>query len=750
MSDNKKTNEQLIKELAELRQENNSMKLKIAELSKTKEDFTANEESYFSLFKNSYDAILLTEPNGRIISANKAACEMFLRTEQEICGLGRSGLVDETDERLSVLLEERKRNRYARGELTLIRGDGSKFEAEVTSKVFSDKDGNDITSMIIRDITERKRAEEELKESEDRYKSLSTLTTEGIMIHKDGVILDANLSFAKLSNYSTPEELIGMKGLEVIPMTTESRQKIIAHMQSGSNDKYEIELIGKDGKLFHAETFGKNITYNGQNARLISMLDITERKQVEYALKESEERYRLLTESSPDAIMIYSDGIIVYANPSAKVLFSANNSDKLIGTPIFNYVHEDNIPVVKDRISTIIYGKEHIPIIEDKLIKMDGTIFDAEVSMIPFNYKGKSSVQVIIRDISDRKKTEQALIKSEQKYTNLVENITDVIFSVNTDGILDYISPVIKYVAEYEQNEVIGHNFGEFIYPDDHDKLFETFKKIIAGESQSSEYRIITKSGEIRWLWSSGKPNTEGDKIIGITGILSDITERKKAEEEIQQAHEELKQLYKYQEEIKENERAAISREIHDELGQSLSALKMDLGWTRNKVVKDTKLKMKIDGMLDIVNDTIKNVQRISADLRPGLLDDLGLVPAMEWYLQEFEKRTGIKINFKTDNVEYPSEKLNIALYRILQEVMTNIIRHAFAKNVEVNLNRNEDSIIFEVIDDGIGIKKEKIDSIKSLGLIGIRERLKPFGGSMKITSARKKGTKLRIIIPFY
>jgi signal transduction histidine kinase len=179
-----------------------------------------------------------------------------------------------------------------------------------------------------------------------------------------------------------------------------------------------------------------------------------------------------------------------------------------------------------------------------------------------------------------------------------------------------------------------------------------------------------------------------------------------------------------------------------------LSVLKIDLNWTKANYGKGEEAIKKIYSMIDIVNDTIKSVQRISSDLRPGILDDLGLIPAMEWFCQEFEKRTGIKCHLNLGDFESTNEKKNLALYRILQEATTNVMRHANAKNLYVKCIRGEDSVFLEIMDDGTGMKQEKIDSSKSLGLIGMRERIKQFDGRLDIKSTMHVGTTISVYVP--
>ncbi len=157
----------------------------------------------------------------------------------------------------------------------------------------------------------------------------------------------------------------------------------------------------------------------------------------------------------------------------------------------------------------------------------------------------------------------------------------------------------------------------------------------------------------------------------------------------------------------------------------------------------------KLKSMIELVSGTIMDVQRISSDLRPGILDELGLVSAIEWYCDEFEKRSGIKCNLKLDNSDYSDSQINLVFFRVLQETLTNVLRHAKASSVNIILHKSDRGITMSVKDNGIGITKEQIESYRSLGLIGMRERVKQFNGTIDISSKTDKGTKLVIFIPF-
>ena len=209
-----------------------------------------------------------------------------------------------------------------------------------------------------------------------------------------------------------------------------------------------------------------------------------------------------------------------------------------------------------------------------------------------------------------------------------------------------------------------------------------------------------------------------------------------------------LEQLYRHLDDIREEERLNISREIHDELGQALTALKIDLGRTRDKAGKDPEIYGNFNAMLRQLSEMIKNVQRISSELRLGILDDLGLAPAIEWYCDEFEKRTGVTCITDLDEIQGLNSKKSLAVFRILQEALTNVARHANSKNVEIILNYSGDSITLVVHDDGIGITKEKSESFNSLGMRGMQERVRQFNGRFEISGEKNKGTKLRVVIP--
>lgn len=232
--------------------------------------------------------------------------------------------------------------------------------------------------------------------------------------------------------------------------------------------------------------------------------------------------------------------------------------------------------------------------------------------------------------------------------------------------------------------------------------------------------------------------------------LQDEITERKRSEEELKQSRERLRDLASHLQSIREEERGRIAREIHDELGQALTALKMDIHWVCQRLSKDQKLLLeKTRSMSKLIDTTVQSVQRISSELRPGLLDDLGLSAAVEWQADEFQNRTGIQCETISDPEDIALDQaFSTAIFRIFQEALTNIARHANATRVEVILKKKSGKVELTVRDDGQGITEKQISDARSFGLIGIRERVHSFRGDLIITGTSNKGTSVKVSIP--
>lgn len=229
-----------------------------------------------------------------------------------------------------------------------------------------------------------------------------------------------------------------------------------------------------------------------------------------------------------------------------------------------------------------------------------------------------------------------------------------------------------------------------------------------------------------------------------------DITDQKRAETELKKSQEELRSLAGHLQNLREQERKLMAHKIHDELGQELTVLKMDLSFLKEKLPIDQKDLLDLTkSMMKTIDKTVRTVRRISAELRPTLLDDVGLISAVEWYIEEFQKRTKIKCEFFTDNGDLnPDIKKSTVLFRVLQEALTNVARHAAATRIKVSLSTKPDKLILKIRDNGKGITQTQISSSKSFGILGIRESMFSLRGKMEIKGIPDKSTTIKVSLP--
>ncbi len=362
-------------------------------------------------------------------------------------------------------------------------------------------------------------------------------------------------------------------------------------------------------------------------------------------------------------------------------------------------------------------------------------------------------------EIMRRIQMEKDLIESQRFVHRIADATPDLLYlhDVIDDNNI-YVNPRVKDILGYGPEEIrrMGPSFfNTLIHPDDaavRESLLDRFADAPEGAIVESEFRLKNASGEWRWFSSRDvifKRTSDGLLKI-ILGIAQDITEKKAAEEELKKSREQLRTLLAHLQSVREDEQARISREIHDELGQSLTALKMDLAWMVRRLDKEQKpLLEKANLMAKLIDMNIQTVKRISAELRPGLLDDLGLTAALEWQAEEFHSRTGIpcELFINPEDIELDRD-LSTTIFRVFQETLTNVVRHAEAKKVMVDLRRTGQEVILTVRDDGRGITEKQVASPTSIGLIGMRERIRFLDGTVKITGGRRGGTTVTVKIP--
>ncbi len=472
--------------------------------------------------------------------------------------------------------------------------------------------------------------------------------------------------------------------------------------------------------------------------------EIAGRRHVEEALRESEIRFRHVTEAAFEGLAVTERGRLIDVTGKLAKLFGYQRSE-LIGKSIAKLI----APNVRSDTLTKILSGYSLPY-ESICLKKDKTILPVEVCGKNYSSKGRALCVTAIRDITRRKIAEKVLQESESKYKTLTENSLTGIF-IHQNGKLIFVNDKFAAMHGYKPEELLRKSHLLLVHPDQRKNMKGMASKRLKGKSVPQQYEVrrITKQGTTLWcemmatlIQYKGKP--------AIMGNLIDITERKLAEVAIKESEEQLRNLTTYLQKIGEVERTNIAREIHDELGLGLTVLKIDLSWLRKRLPEhEMQLREKADTMTQLIDKTIRTVKKISTELRPGLLDDLGLAAAIEWQAEEFQKRTGIQCKITIDPVDITFDRdRNTAVYRIFQETLTNVARHAQATEVNVSLRQREGQLELKVRDNGRGITEKELANQKSFGLIGIRERVKIFSGINIIKGVPGKGTTVTVRMP--
>ena len=385
------------------------------------------------------------------------------------------------------------------------------------------------------------------------------------------------------------------------------------------------------------------------------------------------------------------------------------------------------------------------------------------IGSLKFNDKGEPITMVAtIRDITEGKKAAKELQESEERYRGLLNNLDAGIVVHAPDTSIITSNPKASELLGLSVDQMKGKMAidpaWKFLREDNTALPFEEYPVNIIRVQKKGFNNIILGvnrpvTNDIIWLVVNGFPVFENkNELIEIVISFIDITERKKAEKEIETNSELLRELYINSQNIREEERTNIAREIHDELGQQLTGLKMDLSWiTRKLKSSDEVISKKLLGTISLIDRTINTVRKIATELRPSILDDLGLVAALEWQGEEFGKRSDIKVNFTSNlNETILQSDIATALFRIYQELLTNVARHSGATLVNTSIYVNNDQLHLSVQDNGTGFDADDIISKKTLGLRGIKERTNLIGGIYEIKTKPGDGTFVLISVPLH
>jgi PAS domain S-box-containing protein len=351
-----------------------------------------------------------------------------------------------------------------------------------------------------------------------------------------------------------------------------------------------------------------------------------------------------------------------------------------------------------------------------------------------------------------------ALSIAYQRLSYHVENTPLAVIEWDKDLFVKRWSEHAEEIFGWKTSEALGKNMNDpdfpIVYKEDIEAVNKIVEQLLKGivDRNLSLNRNYTKDGKIIYCeWYNSVLRDVQGNVITILSLIHNVTERKKAEETLQQSYEEIRRMTEHLQNIREEERTYIAREIHDELGQQLTAIKMDVAWNDKKTPEETiEIKRKLKNIIALLDGSNQSIRRILSELRPRILDEHGWLEAIEWLGRQFTETTGIPVKFTAPEKDVKvSEQIATCIFRVCQEAFTNITRYALAKNVSISINIIEENIILIIEDDGIGFDAAAIQTKKSFGILGMKERILSLDGKFELVSSPGKGTKITVSLPY-
>ncbi len=413
---------------------------------------------------------------------------------------------------------------------------------------------------------------------------------------------------------------------------------------------------------------------------------------------------------------------------------------------------------INDRLRILKELNEKGKIFEEEIVfrKKSGELMTGLLSSEIITIDNEKCILSSFNDITERKRNESErtelyknLAESEEKYRAFFNNSLDAIFLTSPDGSIYSANPAACAMLGRTEDQIRSLGRNGLVDTDDPRLAKALREREISGRFYG-ELTMIRSNGEKFPVELSTSIFTGKDGKIMTIMIGRDISERKKNEAEIEKSKALLEKLNQHIFDVRENERRAIGLSLHDDLGQRLTSLYLDVAWLKKRIDNPSEgVSKKMNEMSKMINETIENVKETSSFLRPSILFELGLIPAITTHLQKFEKQSGIKCHLHCSPTEFEvGDQLSLVLFRVFQESLTNIARHAGASYAEVILNSSKNNITMMIKDDGKGISKDKLDSLTSMGIAGMAERIKGVNGKLEIRGNNGSGTTVAVTIP--
>lgn len=735
---------------------------------KRKEKIAARLRYQASLIETLPDAIFTTNKSLIVESWNKYAAELYGISPGEAIGKNLSALitVQNTVEEKKASLAELNKTGFYQAEYLITKKNKENIYVLASINTIVNNEG-EITGYIAvhRDVTERRNLENSQREFNrelEKQVKIKTAETRNILERiTDGFLaLDNNFTFTFVNKKAGE-----MLGHEPAAMIGKNIFHDFGEISSNTFNEACFKAFNNQRHVFlenHYHPLNRwleNDIYPSEDGLSVFFKDVTFKKRTETALKESEERYRHLIENIHAGVVVHHpDGSIILYNQEASRLLGIKE-DKNIPVAEWYSVSADGSRITQEEYPALHVIRTGKPLV-NVTAGIDNPLKEGRtwvlMNAFPEYDDEKKLKQVVLTfvDITDAKRAEEELKRREEDL-NMAQAIARTgswEFNLVTRD-LKWSKELYRiYELEGVPPDELYERYRQRFHPEDLPSLDSTVRKSIENKKgYTYQHKILVNNGQVKHILGIGEIiQNEAGEVIGLKGTGQDITEMIKAEERLQNSYKQIKQLVTHLQDIREQERTNMAREIHDELGQQLTGLKMYIASLNKKIApQEDDIKEKFSSTIQLIEETIRSVRKISMDLRPSMLDDLGLMAALEWQSNEFEKRSGIDTEFinQTGNKEIPA-RLKTGLFRIYQESLTNVARHADAKKIVSSLKFENNNLVLTITDDGKGFSFKNIESKKTLGLFGMKERTLEMGGHYEIKSEPGVGTTVSVTVP--
>ena len=734
-----KSREQLILELADLRKQ-------IDEMKRSETDCLFEEGLYRSVERSSRAGIYVLQ-DGKFRFVNEHAARYWGYNRNELIGKESMSLVhpdhrERVRKNAIAMLKGKRSHPYEF--MTIGKSGDLRWIAETVTPIHYRRKRAVLGNSM--DVTRQVQARTKLAELEALEASILDAIPHAVIGLRNRRIIFAN---------NGVESVFGRKASELIGRSTrllypteegfkEIAKVLYSNLERQRTFSLEFTCRRRDGSPFEALISASRIGDTLQEKRIvITYEDITDRRR-------AEESYRLFASSAQAGVYVVQDGVFQFVNENA-ARYAGYSQKELTGMNSMQLVLPEDRFMVKENAHKLLHGEKKSPH-EFRIATKDGRIRWIMETVTFIAYKGRRAVLGNSMDITEMIEARAKMEKLEALEASILEAIPHAVIGLQDRRVI-FANDGLEAVFGWKAQDIVGMS-SRILYRTDKD--YEAIAKILYSTLEkrrtvSLEFTCRRKDGrDIECLLSASRTGESlQNRRIVIT--YEDITERNRAKEELERSRQQMRNLSAHLQSIREKERTRIARELHDELGQLLTALNMDIVLLNRKIPPEQReLHERINAMSGLVDVTMKTLKRIYMDLRPGMLDHLGLPVAIEWQANEFSKRTGIpcRITVKPEDMQLNAD-LSTAIFRIFQETLTNISRHAEARRVEVSLKLSCGEVRLVVKDNGKGITEEQMAKPDSFGLLGIRERVSYWGGVVKITGKKGKGTTVSIRIPY-